>query len=176
MILQTGQILIQAVIVALLARIAVVDFKTQKIRNRDVMLLAALGLAGLVLQSLQQIEWLQLVPWRGVYVSVGIALALFIVLLPFWLAKKVGAGDVKLMAAVPLVAGAENMLPFALLLLVFAAITAFVVKNPMMLPPTLFRQYVEHFERKGVVPFGVPIAASLIGVEVLRAFSVPTIM
>ena len=88
-----------------------------------------------------------------------IALALFIVLFPFWLAKKVGAGDVKLMAAVPLVAGAENMLPFALLLMVFALITAFVVKNPMMLPSTLFRQYVEHFERKGVVPFGVPIAA-----------------
>jgi prepilin peptidase CpaA len=57
-----------------------------------------------------------------------------------------------------------------------ALFLAFVVKNPMMLPSTLFRQYVEHFERKGVVPFGVPIAGALLGVELLRAFGVPTIM
>ena len=46
----------------------------------------------------------------------------------------------------------------------------------MLLPTPLFRQYLDHFERRGVVPFGVPIAASLIGVEVLRALSVPTII
>ena len=41
----------------------------------------------------------------------------------------------------------------------------------MLLPAPLFRQYLQYFERKGVVPFGVPIAGALLGVEVLRALA-----
>jgi prepilin peptidase CpaA len=168
--LVAGQILLQAVTVALLARIAVVDFRTQKITNRDVLVLAALGLAALVVQALWRIEQLQGGVWWNVWMSLIVAAVLFAALLPFWLLRKVGAGDVKLMAAAPLVAGADGMLPFALLLLVFAALTALAVKNPMLLPAPLFRHYLEHFERKGVVPFGVPIAAALIGTIALSVF------
>ena len=49
----------------------------------------------------------------------------------FWLMCKVGAGNVKLLAVAPLVAGADNLFAFSLLLLLFAATTAFLVRNPM---------------------------------------------
>jgi prepilin peptidase CpaA len=95
----------------------------------------------------------------------------FVLLFPFWLLRKVGAGDVKLMAVAPLVAGGENMLTFAILLLVLAIVTVFAVRNPMLLPAPAFRQYLEHFERKGIVPFGVPIAGALIVTTVAKALN-----
>lgn len=158
-------IVLTAVVVALLARIATVDFKTQKITNRDVLLVALTGLGSLVVQGLQTGLWM-----NGLGLSAIAALSFFVLLFPFWLMRKVGAGDVKLMAAAPLVAGGQNLLVFAILLLVFAIITAFAVKNPILLPAPMFRQYLQHFERRGVVPFGVPIAAALIGVTAARAF------
>jgi prepilin peptidase CpaA len=167
---QAALILLQAVIVALLIRIAVVDFKTQRIANRDVLALAGLAAVRLTLWAAQAGNW-----WL-LYLAAAIASVFFVVLLPFWLGHKVGAGDVKLMAVAPLVSGAENMLAFALLLLLFSVITTLVVRNPMLMPTPLFRQYIQHFERKGVVPFGVPIAASLIGVELLRTFAMPSLM
>jgi len=172
MMLETGQILLQAVMIALLARIAVRDFRTQRIANGDVLALAALGIAALVLKALWRLDQLQTGVWWNVTMSLIVAVALFALLLPFWLTRKLGAGDVKLMAAAPLVAGAEGMLAFALFLLGFALVTALLVKNPMLLPAPLFRQYLEHFERKGVVPFGVPIAAALICVVALRGLAV----
>jgi prepilin peptidase CpaA len=169
--LAVAQILIQAVVIALLARIAVVDFKTLKIANRDVLALAALGLGLLILTALWRRDQLQTGVWWHLWMSLAVAAALFVVLLPFWFLGKVGAGDVKLMAAVPLVAGAEGMLPFALLLLVFVLLTVTIVKNPLLLPGPLFKRYVEHLDRKGVVPFGTPIAAALIGSVLLRIFA-----
>ena len=170
--LQAAGILLQAIVIGLLIRIAIVDFKVQRIGNRDVLALAVLGLAALVIEAMRRQDLLQVDVWWNVYMSVIIAAVLFAALLPFWLLRKVGAGDVKLMAAAPLVAGAENMLPFAILLLLFATITAFFVKNPMLLPAAFFRQYLQFFERKGVVPFGVPISGALLGVEVLRALAI----
>jgi prepilin peptidase CpaA len=172
-LLQAGGVLVTAVTLAVLARIAWVDFKTQKITNRSVLLLSGLGLAALLLDALRRLDQLQPDVWSNLAISIAAAVALFVLLFPFWLLRKLGAGDVKLMAAALLVTGADGMLAFALLLLLFAAITAVLVKNPMLLPGPLFRQYLEHFERKGVVPFGVPIAAALIGVELLRFFLAP---
>jgi prepilin peptidase CpaA len=172
MMLQAAGILLQAVVIGLLIRIAIVDFKIQKIGNRDVLALAGVGLAALVIEAYRRLDLLQVDVWWNVYVSMIAAAVLFIALLPFWFLRKVGAGDVKLMAAAPLVAGGEYMLPFSILLMLFALITALFVKNPMLLPAPLFRQYLEYFERKGVVPFGVPIAGALLGVEVLRALAI----
>jgi prepilin peptidase CpaA len=170
-LLQGGLILVHAVIIALLIRIALVDFRVQKITNRDVLLLGGTGGAALVLGALQGIEQQQADVWWNVYLSLTVGAVLFVGLFPFWLLRKVGAGDVKLMAVTPLVAGAENMFLFALLLLALAALVAFFVRNPMLIPAPLVRQYLQHFERKGVVPFGVPIAGALLGVEILRALA-----
>lgn len=157
-----AQILIAAVTIALLLRIAWVDFSTQRIANRDALAVAALGAGGLAVTALQTGDW-----WApGLAAIVGAIF--FLVLFPFWLARKVGAGDVKLMAAAPFVCGSDGLMAFSILLLIFAAITAFLVKNPVLLPAPAFRHYVDKLDRKGVVPFGVPIAAALIGVVLAR--------
>jgi prepilin peptidase CpaA len=156
--LTSTQLLVTAIAIAVLVKIALIDFKTQKITNDDALTLCALGMSGLALQSAATADWWPL----GLALIAGGLLFLFLV--PFWLMRKVGAGDVKLLSVAPLVSGGEDLLAFSLLLLAFAALTAFLVKNPLLLPAPAFRHYVEHLDRKGVVPFGVPISASLIAV------------
>ena len=51
------EIPLAAVIVALLVRIGVVDFRIQKIANRDVLALAVLGLCWGVLRVMQAPPW-----------------------------------------------------------------------------------------------------------------------
>ena len=159
--LVAASILLKAVIFALLLRIAWRDFKTQKITNKDVLILGLLGLAGLVQGAVDTNSW-----WN-LKVGAIASVVMFLALLPLWLLRKMGAGDVKFLAVSPLVTGGDYLLAFALLLLVFSVLTAFLVKNPFLLPAPAFRQFLEHWERKGVVPFGVPISASLIGVLLL---------
>ncbi|MDX8436005.1 prepilin peptidase [Mesorhizobium abyssinicae] len=151
-----ASLLLKALAIPLLAWIAWVDFTTQKITNRDVLLLLCLGLGSLVLLSVQSGSWWDL------SLSALAGLLLFVVLFPFWTLRKVGAGDVKLMAVVPLLIGGNGLVVFSVLLLVFALATALIVKNPFLLPAGVFRVYVQHLDRKGVVPFGVPIALAAI--------------
>lgn len=72
------------------------------------------------------------------------------------------------MGAAPLVAGGDQLFAFTLALLGFAVLTALLVKNPILLPRPIFQKYIETFDQKNVVPFGVPIAASLLVVLVLQ--------
>ncbi|RWO88228.1 prepilin peptidase [Mesorhizobium sp.] len=149
-------LLLKVLAIPLLARIAWVDFTTQKISNRDVLLLLCLGAGGLLLLSLQSGSWWDM----GVSALAG--LVLFIALLPFWVLRKIGAGDVKLMAVVPFLIGGRDLAMFSVLLLVLALATAVIVKRPFMLPAGAFRLIVQHLDRKGVVPFGVPISLAAI--------------
>ena len=151
-----ASLLLKALAIPLLARIAWLDFITQKISNQNVLLLLCMGLGSLLLSSVQSGSWWDL----GLSVLAG--LLLFVVFFPFWTLRKVGAGDVKLMAVVPLLIGGSDLIVFSALLLVFALATALIVKNPFMLPAGMFRVYVQHLDRKGVVPFGVPIALAAI--------------
>lgn len=146
----------------LLVRIAWNDFTTQRIANSHVLLLLSLGAASLFLAALAESSWWNLA------VSAIAGAVLFLLLFPFWLLRKVGAGDVKLMAVAPLVSGGSDMLAFALVLMVFTLITAALVRNPLLLPSPAFRAYVEHLDRQRVVPFGVPIAAALFVTIVLQ--------
>jgi prepilin peptidase CpaA len=149
-------LLLKVLAIPLLARIAWLDFKTQKIANRDVLLLLCLGAGGLLLLSLQSGSW-----WNmGLSAIAGFLL--FVALFPFWALRKIGAGDVKLIAVVPFLIGGSDLVVFSVLLLVFALATAAIVKNPFMLPAGAFRLIVQHLDRKGVVPFGVPIAIAAI--------------
>lgn len=149
-------LLLKVLAIPLLARIAWVDFKTQKISNRDVLLLLCLGAGGLLLLSLQSGSW-----W-DMGLSAGAGLLLFVVFLPFWVLRKIGAGDVKLIAVVPFLISGGALAVFSVLLLVFALATAAIVKNPFLLPAGAFRLIVQHLDRKGVVPFGVPISLAAI--------------
>jgi len=163
-------LLLKALAIPLLARIAWLDFTTQKIANRDALLLLCLGAGSLMLLSLQSGSW-----W-DMGLSAIAALVLFVGLFPFWVLRKVGAGDVKLMAVVPFLVGGNDLVGFSILLLLFALATAMVVKNPFLLPQGAFRVYVQHLDRKGVVPFGVPISVAsicIIALQVGYGFMVP---
>ncbi|OBQ75539.1 prepilin peptidase [Mesorhizobium loti] len=154
--LLVASLLLKAIAILLLAGIAWRDFTTQKIRNRDVLLLLCLALGSLQLASVQTGSWWDM----GLSALAG--LVLFLALFPFWALRRVGAGDVKLMAVTPLLIGGTDLVLFSLLLLVFALATALIVRNPLMLPQSAFRLYVQHLDRKGVVPFGVPISLASI--------------
>ncbi|MER9335622.1 prepilin peptidase [Mesorhizobium sp. M0293] len=149
-------LLLKVLAIPLLARIAWLDFTTQKISNRDVLLLLCLGAGGLLLLSLQSGAWLEM----GLSALAG--LMLFAALFPFWALRKIGAGDVKLMAVVPFLIGHSDLIVFCGFLLIFTLVTALIVKRPLMLPQGVFRLYVQHLDRKRVVPFGVPISLAVI--------------
>lgn len=157
-------LLLKALAIPLFAWIAWFDFTTQKIANRDVLLLLCLGAGSLLLLSLQSGSW-----W-DMELSAMAGLLLFIALFPFWALRKIGAGDVKLMASVPLLIGSSGLTVFSLLLVVFALATALVVKNPLLLPQSAFRVYVQHLDQKGVVPFGVPISLAAICTIALQLY------
>ncbi|MDX8469326.1 prepilin peptidase [Mesorhizobium sp. VK23B] len=156
-VLLAASLLLRALAIPLLARTAWVDFTTQKIANRDVLLLLFLGLGSMQLFSVQAGSW-----W-DMGLSAVAGFVLFIALFPFWVLRKVGAGDVKLIAVTPFLTGGNGLVIFSVLLLVFAIATAAVIKNPFLLPAGMFRHYVQHMDHKGVVPFGVPISAAAIG-------------
>ncbi|MES0200034.1 prepilin peptidase [Mesorhizobium sp. M0011] len=158
-------LLLKVLAIPLLARIAWLDFTTQKISNRDVLLLLCLGAGGLLLLSLQSGSWWDM----GLSALAG--LLLFVALFPFWVLRKVGAGDVKLMAVMPFLIGGSGLVLFSMLLLVFALVTVVVVKTPFMLPEGAFRLYIQHMDRKGVVPFGVPISMAVICTIVFHIYS-----
>lgn len=149
-------LLLKALAIPLLARIAWLDFTTQKIANRDALLLLCLGAGSLLLLSFQSGSW-----W-DMGLSAIAALVLFVALFPFWVLRKVGAGDVKLMAVIPFLIGGSGLAVFSVLLLVFALATVLIIKSPFILPAGAFRLYVLHLDRKGVVPFGLPISVASI--------------
>jgi len=153
-------------LIALLCQIAIIDFTEQKIRNADLLLVLALAAAILFA------AWLHGADPVHIGMTLASALIMFVLLFPFWAFGKVGAGDVKYLAMAPLIASGENLIHFAIALLIAAAITALVIRNPILLPQGLFRQYIQHLERKRVVPFGVPISAALIVVLVLQLISI----
>jgi prepilin peptidase CpaA len=154
--LLTVSLLFKALAVPLLARVAWTDFRTQKIANRDVLLLFCLALGSSQLASVQAGSW-----WDMALSAIA-GLLLFVVLFPFWALRKLGAGDVKLMTVMPFLIGGSGLSVFSILLLIFALATAAVMKFPFMLPEGAFRVYIQHLDRKGVVPFGVPISIAAI--------------
>ena len=155
-------IALKLALVAFLCKIGFLDFSEQKIRNGDVLIVLGLGAAAMAVGWLGGIEL-----WQ-VGLSVVAALVLFCLLIPFWVVGKIGAGDVKFLAVSPILIGGGDLVVFSLVLLVAAVATAVVIKNPFLLPEGVFRRYIQFFDRKQVVPFGVPISAALIVVLVLQ--------
>lgn len=162
--LLAASLLLKALAIPLLAKVAWLDFTTQKISNSNVLLLLCLGLGSLLLLAVQSGSWWDM----GLSALAG--LLLFVVFFPFWILRKVGAGDVKLMAVIPFLVGGSGLVVFSLLLMVFAVAMAVVVKNPFLLPAGAFRLYVQHMDRKGVVPFGVPISAAAVGAIAFQTY------
>ncbi|HTJ57239.1 MAG TPA: prepilin peptidase [Devosiaceae bacterium] len=145
---------LKAAAVLMLARIGVSDFRTQKIRNQHVAELFAVALAILLVTYISNGNG------RVAGLAFLMSAVLFFVLVLFWLLGKVGAGDVKLMATMPILVGFSGSIPFVAALLVFSLLVYAVAKFPVLLPRRWFRTYIQSLASSGRVPFGVPIAAA----------------
>lgn len=142
----------------LIARIALIDFKTKKISNEHVLQVLWVALA------IRILEILGLNDLTSLWVPAAVSLVLFIVLIAFWLLGKLGAGDVKLLSIVPLLVGTGGLTAFMLAFLAFSLATYAIMKFPALLPQTAFRTYVEAMAAEDRVPFGVPIGlATIVG-------------
>jgi prepilin peptidase CpaA len=155
-LLLAGTVAVKAAAIVILLRIAVIDFTTQKIRNQNLVQLLAMGLSLCVLQYAQTGNY-----WN-ILTEVAAAALLFVMLIIFWLLRKLGAGDVKLLTVIPVVVGTDGSLTFALALLAFALVTYGVMKFPVLLPQSWLRAYAQHMHGSGRVPFGVPISAAAV--------------
>lgn len=113
--------------------------------------------------------------WASEAISIGwldlaFAVALFIMSICFWLAGKVGAGDVKLLGVAALPVGIVGGMPFAISLCVLALATVGSYRWIIMFGfryPWLWR-WAELAERKQV-PYGVLISLATI-VSLLARF------
>jgi len=156
MLIEIVSVVAKAGSIIVLAYIASSDFTTQKIRNEQLLYLVA-GAAMLVL-----LRYLQGSDVLSLLLSAAIAAVLFAVLFVFWLLGKVGAGDVKLLAIVPLIVGVEGSLTFMAGLLVLVFITYVFMKFPVLVPQAWFRTYLTGLGKTGRVPFGVPISIAAV--------------
>jgi prepilin peptidase CpaA len=155
-LLAAASLFLKATAILLLIRIAVTDFRQHKIYNTELLSLLALALVIVTTESMRQQS-----PSPALGAAIASA-AIFAVLIVFWLARKVGAGDVKLLAIVPLLVGYSGALPMVLALLAFALAAFLVMKFPALLPARWFRLLAQSLDSKGRVPFGVPISAATI--------------
>src|SRR5580704_14681428 len=110
-------VILQIALLLLVAIAAVYDIRFRRIPNW--LVLTGL-LAGVVLNTL-------LLEWSGVRASLlGISLA-FLIYFPLYLLRGMGAGDVKLMAAVGAIAGPLNWLGIMVLTALFGGVAAIVL-------------------------------------------------
>lgn len=144
-------IAVSALSLALLARIAWIDFLTLRIPNRDVLVLLALSLVFL-LPGVTQAGLANLVP----------GLLLFLLGVLFWLLRMMGAGDAKLFLPLGILIGWDGVLVFALGLLPFSLLLLAFVKlgrKGALGQGSIARRLAE-IGASGGIPYGVPMAAA----------------
>lgn len=132
------------------------DFLTQKISNRKSLYVL---IAALVLHTVYL--WVTRDPGQLV-ISAVLSAVIFTVLFIFWLLDKVGAGDVKLMAATVFLMHPLSLFPFMVAFAVAILAVVALMKFPVVLPEWAFRTYLKGLSDKGRLPFGVPISAAAI--------------
>jgi prepilin peptidase CpaA len=158
---------LKAVAILMLTRIAYIDFTSLKIRNNHVLALLAVALAILVFDYMQTRDLVR----PGILLAVSAVV--FILLVVFWMLRKVGAGDVKLFAIMPLLVGLNSSITFVLTLLVLTLLIAAAMRFPMLLPERLYRVQLEAMRRDGKIPFGVPIALAAIAALLVPIGALP---
>ena len=132
------------------------DLRRHKIPNELVAVLAGLFVVHAILSG----------RWTGMHWNFAVAFLMFLIMLVFYIQKMMGGGDLKLLTVGFLWAGLSCALPFAVFLLAFALIHAFLIKKGIV---------------KGIgedgrhVAFAPAIAAALIGIFMLGCLEhVPT--
>lgn len=144
-------IAVSALSLALLARVAWIDFCTLRIPNREVLLLLALSLP-LLIPGVTQPGLANLVP----------GLLLFVLGVVFWLLRMMGAGDAKLFLPLGFLVGWDGVLIFAICLLPFSLVLLGLMKlakRGALGSGFVARRLGEIATTRGI-PYGVPMAAS----------------
>ena len=124
------------------------DLRRHRIPNELVAVLAGLFVVHAILSG----------RWTGMHWNIAFAFLMFLVMLVFYIRKTMGGGDLKLLTVGFLWAGYACALPFAIFLLLFALIHAFLIK----------KRIVKAIGDDGRhVAFAPAIAAALIGIFML---------
>lgn len=136
---------------ALLVRIGLIDFRTLRIPNRDVLVLLALTLV-LLVPGVTGAGLANLVP----------GLLLFGLGIVFWLFRMMGAGDAKLFLPLGILVGWNGVAVFALGLLPFSMVllVCVIMAKRGWMGQGAIGQRLAEIARVGGVPYGVPMAAS----------------
>ena len=140
--------------------VAVTDLRTRRIPNRLTVAAAATALALAVVRA----------GWQGAFVSAAGVLIGLVLFLPLCLAGKLGAGDVKAMAAVGAFLGPVSVLLAAVCTLMAGAMVAAIVLvswhwRAQRSPDTGKHAYPR---RQRDLPYGVAIACGTLASIVLR--------
>lgn len=135
------------------------DFKTFRIRNRNI---AVLIVMYLILEAFDQ--------FSGFKGDLAAAILLFSVGFVFWTFGLMGAGDVKIYLVVGLLTGWADMLYFVFWLMIFSLILmAFIVSPlPQAIQSTSFGRRLKEIKSKRNAPYGVAIAFAMIAVLLSR--------
>lgn len=137
---------------AVLLYAAWTDLRHYKIRNELIIVLAGLFVIHAILSG----------RWVEMYWNLAVAFFVFLILLIFYIRKAVGGGDLKLLTIGYLWVGHTCMLPFTVLLLLFAIIHTVVAKLGLVTTVGPDRRRV---------PFAPTVAAALIGTFMLGCLS-----
>ncbi len=144
-------IVVSALSLVLLARIAWIDFSTLRIPNRDVLALLALSVV-LVVPGVTGAGMANLVP----------GILLFGLGVLFWLFRMMGAGDAKLFLPLGILIGWDGILIFAVGLLPFSLVLLGLIslgKRGLAGQGAIGRRLAE-LSQVGGIPYGVPMAAA----------------
>lgn len=135
------------------------DFTRFKITNATILSLLAIGCAAkFVIGSSTILPDL---------ITAGLLFALTFV---FWLARALGAGDVKLLTVSGFIIGSGNILEFAVYILAFSflLLVAAAFSGFLLFLPTVVNQQLVAIIQKGKVPYGVPISLAAIAILSFR--------
>lgn len=145
--------------IAIYLYVAYTDFMRWKVTNRAV--LALLGSA-----VLAQVN----AGFDALLPDLLIAALLFGLTFPFWLARHMGAGDVKLLTVTGFVVGMDEAFPLAALMLAISIVMLVAMsygRYLFILPAAFNRRFTEILQH-GKVPYGVPISLATISLLSLR--------
>lgn len=146
--------------IGVLGWIVWLDFAVLKITNASVLLL--LGL---------YVIWSALSGFSSLATDLIAGAALFVMSFLMWLGRMMGAGDVKLYAAIGGFVGLNHLMAYAILLLIGSLLFVAVIKVLGRRPSTnKFFSSLNKINQSGNAPYAVPMVFAAVPVILLRNF------
>jgi Flp pilus assembly protein protease CpaA len=138
-----------------LAWIVRVDFASLKITNKSVLVLLGLYLV-----------WAALTGFVSIWSDLAAGATLFLLALVMWLLRMMGGGDVKLYAVLGFFVGFDQLLFFAVLLLVISVLFVVLIQTAGRIAKS---GRLHEIRQSGKAPYAVPMCFAAILAILLRA-------